>query len=109
MAFWSVCHDWSIIPVAVRGQCIYPELWDCLQDCGPGKARGRRSWGDVLIVSDRSKACEVNCEAAILLEKQYDLLEATTLEAPEKVEGVTEEGESVRGGAQAPPRQDAWG
>lgn len=56
-----------------------------------------------------SKACEVNCEDVILLEKQCDLLKAIPSEAPAKVECISEEGESVRGGAQAPPRQDAWG
>lgn len=55
-----------------------------------------------------SKACEVNCEAEALLQKQCDLSEATQSEAPVEVDWVSEEGESVRGGAQAPQRQEAW-
>lgn len=54
------------------------------------------------------KACEVNCEAEALLQKQCDLSEATQSEAPVEVDWVSEEGESVRGGAQAPQRQEAW-
>lgn len=93
--------------MAVHGQCIYPELWGCLQDCVSEKAA---TFGEMFSSClTGSKACDTNCEADALLEKQCGLSEATPSEAPAKVEWVTKEGKSVRGGAQVPLRHDAWG